>query len=369
MNVLHSESSAGWGGQEIRTLKEMVALRERGHTVELVCPARAEIGRRAAADGFSVHHAPMRTGGDVPSMMAIRSLVNRRAFDVVNTHSGHDTLVAGLAARSAGTPLVVRTRHLALPVTSLATYRWIPHRVIAVSSYVHQYLVSVGVDHDRITTIYDGIPEPEQRIESTLRSELGLGADAVIGCMVAMMRDQKGHDDLIEAARPLLTSRPNLHLVMAGDGPSFDRIRSRIEALGLSGRIHLLGLRPDVPNVLRGSDFFVLPTHQEALGQSFIEAMSRGLPVIGTRVDGVPELIEDSVNGLLVPPKDPASLRAAIVRLLDDRALGARLGAQARRIIGRFTVAQMADQTIAFYRRCLTERNYHPKLAGLEQVP
>src|SRR5262249_50327027 len=89
-----------------------------------------------------------------------------------------------------------------------------------------------------------------------------------------------------------------------GEGPGFARIKGRIESLGLTHRIHLLGLRNDIPNVLRSSDFFVLPTHQEALGQSFIEAMMRGLPVMGTRVDGVPELIEDNVNGLLVPARD-----------------------------------------------------------------
>ncbi|WP_459711506.1 glycosyltransferase family 4 protein [Paraburkholderia sp. 2C] len=369
MKILHSESSRGWGGQEVRTLKEMAALRERGHTVELVCPADAEIGRRAAAAGVPVHHAPMRTGGDIASMLTIRSLLSRRAFDVLNAHSGHDCLVAGLAARAAGTPFIVRTRHLALPVSSLATYRWIPHHVIAVSACVNRYLVSVGVAHERITTIYDGVPAPAADEPATLRAELGLGADAIVGCMVAMMRDKKGHDDLIDAAQPLLAGRPDLHFVMAGDGPEFARIKDRVESLGLAGRIHLLGLRGDVPNVLRSSDFFVLPTHQEALGQSFIEAMSRGLPVVGTRVDGVPELIDDNVNGLLVPPHDCLALRTAIVRLLDDPALRARLGGEARHIRERgFAVEQMADETMACYRLGLAERGRRSSLARLGRL-
>ncbi|MFC0402713.1 glycosyltransferase family 4 protein [Paraburkholderia rhizosphaerae] len=369
MKILHGESSRGWGGQEIRTLKEMLALRERGHTVELVCPSDAQIGRRAAVFGLAVHHAPMRGGADVASMIAIRSLLSRRAFDVLNTHSGHDCLVAGFAARMARTPLIVRTRHLALPVTSLATYRWIPHHVIAVSAYVNRYLVSAGVPCERISTIYDGVPQPAADEPATLRAELGLSADATIGCMVAMMRDKKGHDDLIDAVRPLLFSRPTLHFVMAGDGPEFARIKGRVGSLGLTHRIHLLGLRNDVPNVLRSSDFFVLPTHQEALGQSFIEAMMRGLPVIGTRVDGVPELIEDDVNGLLVPARDCHALRASIVRLLDDPSLRTRLAAQAARIGERgLTVEHMADETIACYRRGLAERNRPTQFAELGRL-
>ncbi|SAL81243.1 glycosyl transferase family 1 [Caballeronia choica] len=358
LKILHSESSRGWGGQEVRTLKEMVALRDLGHVVELVCPSDARIGARSAELGFAVHHARMRGGGDVRSMTAIKALLRSKAFDVLNTHSGHDSLVAGMAGRLAGTPLVVRTRHLALPISSLATYTWIPHRVIAVSRYVRQYLISAGVAAGRVQTIYDGIPTPEPIVQSTLRAELGLGPDALIGCMVAIMRDKKGHEDLIAAAEPLFATQPNLHIVMAGDGDTFARIKELVERRGLAQRIHLLGFRTDIPNVLRGCDLFVLPTHQEALGQSYIEAMAAGLPVIGTHVDGVPELITQNVNGLLVPAKDTQALRAAIVQLIDDPELRARLGAEGRRITEQgFTIGGMADETVDFYRRSLSERS------------
>ena len=360
LKVLHSESSGGWGGQEVRTLKEMLALRERGHIVEVVCPRDAGIGVRSAELGFNVHHARMRGVGDVRSMMSVQALLRRRAFDVLNTHSGHDSLVAGTAARLVGTPLVVRTRHLALPISSLATYNWIPHRVIAVSQYVRRYLISAGVSADRVETIYDGIVKPEHIAQSTLRAELGLGPDAVIGCMVAIMRDKKGHEDLIAAAQPLLAGRPNLHIVMAGNGERFDRIKNVVDGLGLGRRIHLLGFRADIPNVLRGCDLFVLPTHQEALGQSYIEAMAAGLPVIGTDVDGVPELIKHNVNGLLVPPKSPDALRAALVQLIDNPEQRTRLGEAGRRLTeDRFGIDDMADETIDFYRRSLRRREYH----------
>lgn len=356
LKILHSESSKGWGGQEIRTLKEMVALRECGHSVELLCPSDARLGIRSTELGFAVHHARMRSGGDVRSMMRIKALLQRRAYDVLNTHSGHDSLVADTAARLAGTPLVVRTRHLALPISSLATYTWIPHRVIAVSHFVRRYLISAGVSEKRVETIHDGIAT-ERATHSSLRDELKLGPDATIACMVAIMRDEKGHEDLIDAVRPLFNTHPHLHIVMAGDGPAFERIEGIVTRLGLASRIHLLGFRTDVPNILRGSDFFVLPTHQEALGQAFIEAMAAGLPVIGTSVDGVPELIEDDVNGLLVPPRNPPALRAAIARMIDEPGLRERLRTNGMRITERgFTIANMAYETALFYRRALKER-------------
>jgi glycosyltransferase involved in cell wall biosynthesis len=335
----------------------MTVLRARGHSVEVVCPIEARLGIRAKEEGFVVHHARMKGGADVTSMLTIKALLSRRKFDVLNTHSGHDSIVAGTAGRLAGTPLVVRTRHLALPISSLATYTWIPHRVIAVSRHVREYLISAGVSKGRVETIYDGIVRPEALSHSTLRTELGLGADAIIAGMVAIVRDKKGHEDLIEAVQPMLADRPNLHVVMAGDGPWFDKIKNIVNGMGLGERIHLLGFRTDVPNVLRGCDFFVLPTHQEALGQSYIEAMAAGLPVIGTDVDGVPELITHGVNGLLVPPHDIAALRTAMARLIDNPRLRAQLGVAGRLLTdASFTVDGMADETIDFYWRGIRER-------------
>ncbi|MGF6781877.1 glycosyltransferase family 4 protein [Paraburkholderia sp. GAS334] len=357
LKILHSESSSGWGGQEHRTLKEMIALRGMNHSVEVVCPQDAQLGVRARGEGFAVHHAPMRGGADARSLMTIRDLLCRKRFDVLNTHSGHDSIIAGFAGRLAGTPLVVRTRHLALPINSLATYTWIPHRVIAVSRHVRDYLVSAGVSRRRVETIYDGIARHEPLSHSTLRAELGINADSTVIGMVAIMRDKKGHEDLIAAVRPLLAGRPGLHIVMAGDGPCFDKVKEIVDRLQLADRIHLLGFRSDIPNVLRGCDLFVLPTHQEALGQSYIEAMASGLAVIGSDVDGVPELITHGVNGLLVPPHDIDALRTAILQLVDDPRLRARLGRAGRLLTDfSFTVDAMACETVEYYRRGLRER-------------
>ncbi len=359
LNILHSESSRGWGGQEIRTLKEMVALRALGHHIELVCPDDAKLGERSVENGFVVHHVRMKGGADARSLWAIKRLFKMRRYDVLNTHSGHDTLIAGTAGRLARTPLIVRTRHLALPITSLATYNWIPHRVIGVSQYVTNYLISAGVSASRVETIYDGIVRPDDLGESSLRSELGLDHHALVVGTVAFMRGNKGHEDLIRAVQPLIAERANLHVVMAGDGPCFDSVKRMVNELGLAPRIHLLGFRSDVPNVLKACDLFVLPTHQEALGQAFIEAMAAGLAVIGTNVDGVPELIEHGVNGLLVPAHDINQLRTAMCCLLDDKSLRAKMG-QAGRLITdvRFTVDDMARQTVDFYRRGMDKNSF-----------
>ncbi|MGH8600609.1 MAG: glycosyltransferase family 4 protein, partial [Burkholderiales bacterium] len=157
LKIAHTESSLGWGGQEHRTLKEMRALRARGHMLELVCRPGARLGDRAEEEGFHVHRVRMRGGADVPAMLAIRRILQHGRFDVINSHSGHDSLLGGVAGRVARAPLVVRTRHLALAITSVATYKWLPHKVVAVSEYVRRHLVSAGVPEARTATVYTGI--------------------------------------------------------------------------------------------------------------------------------------------------------------------------------------------------------------------
>ncbi|HET8608401.1 MAG TPA: glycosyltransferase [Burkholderiales bacterium] len=352
LKIAHTESSLGWGGQEHRTLKEMRALRARGHALELICPPAARLGDRAEEEGFHVHRVRMRGGADVPAMLAIRRILRRGRFDVVNSHSGHDSLLAGIAGRTARTPLVVRTRHLALAITSVATYKWLPHKVVAVSEYVRQYLISAGVPAAMTATVHTGIEPLPEVAASTLRSELGLPDTAIVIGTVAILRIDKGHQGLIDAARPVLAARPDVHLVFAGDGPLYDKLKRSITDSGLANRVHLLGLRNDVANVLAGFDLFALATRREALGTAYIEAMAAGLPVIGTAVGGVPEVIENNVNGLLAPAQDRDALTAALFTMVDDPALRARMGEAGRALTAtRFSVETMAAEMEALYRQ------------------
>jgi glycosyltransferase involved in cell wall biosynthesis len=335
----------------------MVALRERGHTLELACPTGARLGDRAEDIGFSVHRIPMRGGRNLNSILKLAQILRSGHFDIINTHSGHDSLLGGMAGRLARTPLIVRTRHLALAVTSLATYKWLPHKVVAVSDWVRRYLVSAGVPEDMTVTVHTGIISTSQIENSTLRSELGLTANDILIGTVAIMRLEKGHRELIDAAIPVLEARPNTHLVFAGDGPLYDQVLSYCLEKGVNGRVHLLGLRNDVANVLAGCNFFALATWQEALGTSFIEAMAAGLATIGTAVDGVPEVIADNVTGILVPPRDQEALTRALFTLADDAALCRRMGQAGLAVTRtRFSVATMASEMEAFYLRSLAER-------------
>ncbi|OZI33890.1 glycosyltransferase family 1 protein [Bordetella genomosp. 10] len=362
LRIIHSEAATAFGGQEHRIFKEMVAMRERGHHMEAVVQSRAQLVERLGDAGFTVHKVDMAgVGNYFKGIAAIKRILRAGRYDVLNTHSRRDTVIAAPAARLAGTPpLIVRTRHLASKVGSMWSYTWLPHRVTTVSDHVREYLITRGVPRDRIATLYSPIVPPPPIEKSTLREELGLSqSDVVVGC-VAVMRPAKGHRALIDAMLPLMRTRPHLHLVFVGSGsPTFERVQAYIAELGMQSRIHLMGTRRDVPNLLAGFDLFALATEQEASGTVYVEAQASGLPVVGTDVGGVSEMFRDGVSGFLVPLHDQPALTGALQRLIDDPELRRTMGEAGRRMIreeGIFSPQRLAERTEAIYRKWLAER-------------
>ncbi len=361
LRILHSEAATSFGGQEQYIYRMMVAMRERGHHLEAVCQPHAVLAQRLREAGFTVHTTLMDGPVNfIKGVAFIRGVLRRGRFQVLNTHSRRDTILAGCAGRLAGTPLIVRTRHLANKVGSLLSYTVIPHRVTTASDFVRKHLIERGVPPGHVATVYPAVDLPPVPETSGLRQELRLaGNDIVVGC-VAVMRAQKGHKDLIDAMEPIIRERPNVHLVLVGGGsPTFEEIQAYVAEKRLDKRVHMLGMRSDVPDLLAGFDIFALATRKEASGTVFVEAGAAGLPVVGTRVDGVPEMMQDGVSGILVPLDDTPALTAAIRRLVDDpdlRQKMGRAGLQFCREQNRFSADAMVRRIESCYSRWLTER-------------
>ena len=343
----------------------MVAMRERGHYLEAVCQSDAELTQRLREAGFVVHTLDMDGAFNiVRGVFTLKKILRAGRFDVLNTHSRQDTLIAATAGRLAKVPLIVRTRHLASPVGSLLSYTWLPHRVTTVSHYVRRQLIGRGVPAEHVQAIYTPVVLTPRLEHSTLRDELELSADAILVGCVAVLRPDKGHLELINAMLPLLRIRPKLHLVLAGGGsPGFEQLQAHIAHSGVSDRIHMLGTRRDVPNVLAGLDVFCLATRQEAMGTAFLEAAASGLPVIGTDVGGVSEMMRPGETGLLVPLDDAQALQHALIQLIDSPVLRTKMGQAGYQRVhteGIFTTETLAKRTDCIYDRWL--RDLSPSL-------
>jgi len=359
--VLHTESSRGWGGQENRTLQESIGMRKLGAKVLILCQPDSILGKNAMAEGFDVRTCIMRKSYDFGAIKYIQKLIKTENVDIINTHSGKDSLLAGIAGRiSRKKPVIVRTRHLALPITSKITYSLLPHMVVTVSEYVRQYLISEGISPEKVTAIPTGIDLNkfnQEKTTATLKEELGLKADVPTVGTIAILRIKKGHNILLDAIPLIWKDIPEAVFIFAGDGPQKENILSKIKSSGLSDKVFMLGMRKDITNILKSIDLFVLPTLQEALGTSFIEAMAMEKPVIGTDVDGVKEVIRDGINGYLVEPNNPAALSGAILRMLQDKERASIMGIEGRKIVEQnFAAEKMCEKMYMLYMSLLRKK-------------
>lgn len=377
LKILHTEAAVQMGGQEIYTYRHMLAMRERGHEMFLLCQAGTPLAKRAQEAGFTVFTLPMGGMGNlVRGIPQVRRLVREHRFDVVNTTSRRDTLIAAAGARLAGAPLVVRFRHLMNPINSLLTYTWLPHRLLTVSDYVKDYMVGRGIPRERIGIASPCVILPEQRLGgiealpakgAALRREAreawGVAEDdVVVGC-VAILRPAKGHADLLASMEPLFQRHPHLHLVIVGDGDAAIQqlLEARVVALGLARRVHFLGYRSDVADLLFGFDVFALATRQDASGTVFLEAAGANLPIVATQVGGVPEMVSPGENALLCPLDDHAAMTGALETLVQDVELRQRMGqAGGRWVRGqtRFSQDGQAALIEQYYLQWLKERQH-----------
>ena len=193
--VIHTESSKGWGGQENRTLHEAIGLKKLGAKVLILCQPDSRLALRAQENGIEVRLVKMRKSFDLSAIWQIMRVIREERADIVNTHSGRDSILAGIAGRlSRIKPVIVRTRHLALPITSKFTYSVLPHKVVTVSEYVRQYLIDRGIREDHVTAVPTGVDlsrfDPETEA-GTLRRELNLDANSLVVGTIAILRSRK----------------------------------------------------------------------------------------------------------------------------------------------------------------------------------
>ena len=201
---------------------------------------------------------------------------------------------------------------------------------VAVSRADRRRMIEIErIPPEQIRFIPNGITPRAPTPGRDLRAELGVGSGPLVGTL-GSLRAQKAYDVLIQAAARLREGHPDLHVLIAGDGPEKARLEALISGLGLGDTVLLLGRRLDAPDILAALDVAVCASHFEGSPLAVMEYMEAGLPIVATGVGGVPDLIEDGVHGLLVEPGNPVGLARAVEDLLSDRGRASALGARAR---------------------------------------
>jgi glycosyltransferase involved in cell wall biosynthesis len=380
--VLHVITRMIVGGAQENTMLSCALMDRERFTSEIVCGpetgAQGSLHDACRARGVSLFVEPALVRRPQPALDALVLLrlaarMRRGRYDVVHTHSSKAGIVGRIAARLAGTPVVVHTAH------GWAFSREDPPRTRAMwiqlerfcARLCHSIVVVAKADRERGLGAGVGRPAQYELIRSGIeveryrdtpvdraeaRARIGVPDRAFVVGSVAQLNRQKSPLDLVAGFARLAASRPDAHLVLVGDGPDRAQVERGVARAGLAERVHLLGQRMDVPQILPAFDVFALASRWEGLPRVFPQAMAAGLPVVATRVDGAPDAITPGENGWLVDVGDAETLGARLLELATDPKLAREMGERGRARVEEFSARRMVEQLAALYTRLVEAR-------------
>lgn len=360
----------GMGGAEVLAARMARRLNGRFRFIFACLDEQGVLGEDLRAEGFPVHVLGRQPGVDCRCGRRLASLLKSEGVSLVHAHQYTPFFYAAASRLPRRTPPVVFTEH----------GRWFPDfprpkriaanrvllgrrdRVVGVGEAVRQALIhNEGINPRRVEVIYNGIDldaydETEDQA-AEVRREIGVGADDFVVIQVARLDHLKDHVTAVETHRQVVAQSPDAKLVLVGEGPERPKIEEAIRSRGLESSVILLGLRKDIPRLVRASDLFLLTSVSEGIPLTLIEAMAARKPVVSTRVGGVGEVVEEGKTGLLAPSGDAATLAGQILTLAGDPALRTEYGRLGRlRAEELFSETQMMERYDRLYRETIGPR-------------
>ena len=322
-------------------------------------------GDRYRAAGIQVVAGEQSGSDRVRAVHRLWRFLHGHRVMLVHTNPGFGSRVAALLAR---VPVVVATYHGSWAHSAsraeLLLRRFLDRRataVVANSRFTRDHVIAeLGVPPERVRVIHNGVDlnrfrPPSLDRRNATRTALGLGADDVVVATVARLYPDKGVWDVVSALALARAEGVPLRALIVGDGPEGESLRAHVATIGVAPHVQFVGARSDIPELLAAADLFVLASRtREGFGIALAEAMAMSLPVVGTFVEGIPELVEEGRTGLLVPPCDPSALADAFLKLVREPKLRHELGTRGRATVeSRFDARRMVAAYAALYEELL----------------
>ncbi len=355
--ILHIDSEKSWRGGQQQVIYLHEGLLERGYKSKIVCQpgsALEDYCRRKILPHFSIK---MRGELGIFAARRIAKLCKQEDFGILHLHSAH-ALATGLWVKLFNRNLcLIGTRRVSAkikqnPFSKFKYTSRMVNRHVCISNNIKQVMISDGVPEGKLVVIHSGIDLKKFDNDfpmSDFKKTIGIPEDNLVVGTIASMSKDKNYPNLLSAAKKVLQRCENVTFCAVGAGPDEVKIRDFARTLGIENDFIFTGYRKDIGNFLKIFDIFVLASSFEGLGTSLLDAQTCGLPLIGSDVGGIPEVIEHTVNGYLVPPENSDALADAIIELLQNNEKRASFGDAGKSSVARFDIEKTIDNNIELY--------------------
>jgi glycosyltransferase involved in cell wall biosynthesis len=357
-SFLFVDTERVWRGGQDQLFTLLAGLRRQGHRVHLVCQPCTLLEERAREIKISVHPVAIRSEIGLISFFHLFSILRRVRPDVIAFNTPRAVLIGTLASRLASTRARIIFRRVNFPLRKSPftrfKYTWGIDCIVAISESIRLQLQVCGIPLSKIKTIYEGMDLSlyPRRVPST---PIPAQRPVVVGTVAHLSRE-KGLKYLIEAASLIPNVREKIRFVVVGDGECHQELKEQVKQRGLEDIFHFAGFHSDTSKFMKSFDIFALPSLSEGLSSAILEAMASSLPIVATEVGGIPELVKNEENGLLVAPGNPSALALAIQQLSAHPEEARRMGERGReRMELQFTLERKIRETEDLCRHLLEQ--------------